>query len=121
MIRRISDYFNHQDQRGIIQGIINFGTWEEINYITSVEGAVRGGHYHKYTKEAFLVLKGKIKIVTRNLGCSQSDLDEDVVKKGDVFIIDPYVIHTFYTIEDAAWINILSQRINKENQDIYTE
>ena len=51
MYKIIKNYFNHKDERGEIKGLVNFGSWEEINYITSIEGTVRGGHYHKNTKE----------------------------------------------------------------------
>ena len=51
MIEFISNYFEHSDERGSFQGLVNFGNWEEINIISSEAHSIRGNHYHKMTTQ----------------------------------------------------------------------
>ena len=39
--------------------------------------------------------------------------------KGDVFLIKKNVNHIFETIEYSKWINVLSQKLNKDKPDIH--
>jgi dTDP-4-dehydrorhamnose 3,5-epimerase-like enzyme len=121
LIRRVPSYFSHSDDRGSIHGIINFGTWEEVNFVTSASGTVRGNHYHKYTREAFLILEGEINIVTKSMKTSEKSVDEEVVKQGDFFIIEPFTLHTFKIIKDSKWLNLLSHKMSDIDKDFYRE
>ena len=58
MIKFINSYFQNDDNRGNIYGIINQSNWQEINIISSRKGSVRGGHYHKKTIELFFIIEG---------------------------------------------------------------
>jgi len=121
MIEFISNYFEHSDERGSFQGLVNFGNWEEINIITSEAHSIRGNHYHKYTDELFIILEGRIKITLQNvltnkkLGKKKKTFE---VLKGDVFFIKKNVNHIFETIEFSKWINVLSMKTNKKKPDI---
>jgi len=121
MIEFISNYFEHSDERGSFQGLVNFGNWEEINIISSEAHSIRGNHYHKYTDELFIILEGRIKITLQNvltnkkLGKKKKTFE---VLKGDVFFIKKNVNHIFETIEFSKWINVLSMKINKKKPDI---
>ena len=46
MIEFIPNYFELSDDRGSFQGLVNFGTWNEVYIICSEAGAIRGNHYH---------------------------------------------------------------------------
>jgi dTDP-4-dehydrorhamnose 3,5-epimerase-like enzyme len=122
MIEFISNYFEHSDERGSFQGLVNFGNWEEINIISSEAHSIRGNHYHKYTDELFIILEGRIKITLQNvltnkkLGKKKKTFE---VLKGDVFFIKKNVNHIFEIIEHSKWINVLSQKIDKEKPDIH--
>ena len=121
MIEFISNYFEHSDERGSFQGLVNFGNWEEINIISSEAHSIRGNHYHKYTDELFIILEGRIKITLQNvltnkkLGKKKKTFE---VLKGDVFFIKKNVNHIFETIEFSKWINVLSMKTNKKKPDI---
>ena len=121
MIRTIDSYFEHGDPRGRIKGIINTGEWEEINMITSDADVVRGNHYHKYTLELFFIIRGEIKVHTQRVkdGKLCSKVAENIVREGDIFIVDPMVNHIFYTMTDSAWINVLSKRLDTYEPDMY--
>jgi dTDP-4-dehydrorhamnose 3,5-epimerase-like enzyme len=121
MIEFIDSYFNYKDERGSISGVINKNVWEEINFITSEKGAKRGGHYHKYTKELFFILEGEIEVITQIIN-SDNKLGKktiNIVKKDDIFLIEPNVVHYFKIIEDSKWINVLTKKIDKDNPDMF--
>jgi len=120
MIKRIENYVFHKDDRGAFKGLVNFGKWEEFNMVSSNEGTVRGNHYHKETVELFIILEGEIKVVTQKVIDQKLDknISEDVVKEGDVFLIDLIVNHTFYINKKSKWINLLSKRMDPHNPDI---
>ena len=117
MIDFINSYFNHQDEKGSIVGLVNFGQWEELNIIESLKDAVRGGHYHLKTSELFIILEGRIEVCLENINQSKTKIVE--VKKGDVFLIKPRIIHTFTILENSRWINCLSKKIDTKNKDFY--
>ena len=111
MYKIIENYFSFKDERGEIKGLINFDNWQEVNYITSHKGTVRGGHYHKKTREAIIILNGKIE--------ASFDKEIKILNEGDVLIIEPETFHTFKMIEDSSWINLLTVRNNPDSPDIY--
>lgn len=112
-------YTVHQDDRGSFWGITNKYTWGEINFIETKEKVVRGGHYHKYTKELFYILEGEIEVSVRHLVSGEENTF--VAKAGMIFILDPYEVHTFRTLTDAKWINMLSHKMDAQNPDIFRE
>ena len=121
MIEFFDSYFNYKDERGSILGITNKNLWEEINFTTSEKGAKRGGHYHKYTKELFFIIEGKIEVITQiiNLDNKLGDKTINIVKKDDIFLIEPHVVHYFNILEDSKWINVLTKKIDKDKPDMF--
>ena len=61
MLRKLEPYMIHEDSRGRIEGIINAGTWAEINMVVSEPGSVRGQHYHKGRQNFFTYYTEKLK------------------------------------------------------------
>ena len=117
MIKFIERYNVNEDERGRFEGLINFGSWEEFNLVSIVKGKTRGGHYHKYTHEAFIMLEGMVSVELEN---AQAPLKQSVtVKKGDVFIISPNVFHTFSALENSSWINVLSKKHDRNDPDFH--
>jgi len=113
----IDMYVIHEDARGIFRGITHKYTWGEINYIETKAGILRGNHYHKFTKELFYILEGRIQIDVVNLVTDARHSFE--AKPTDIFIIDPYEVHTFTTLEESKWLNMLSHNLDDEAPDIY--
>ncbi len=118
MIEFCKPYFSHKDDRGEISGIIQKGEWMEVNIIRSKKNTVRGGHYHKHTHELFIILSGEIEVMLQDKFESCRVLS-GTVKKGDVFIINPYVWHTFNIKKNSTWINMLDKPINAVDKDMY--
>ncbi len=114
----IAPYCYHGDARGMIYGITHGLHWEEVNYIESVEGCIRGNHYHQSTVEAFYIITGRIKVTLKNIsdGCEKNF----IAIKGDIINVPINTVHTFSMIEDSQWINMLSKPIDPSDPDIHT-
>jgi dTDP-4-dehydrorhamnose 3,5-epimerase-like enzyme len=121
MLRFVNRYFEHTDERGSIQGLINRGNWQELNLITSEAGVVRGNHYHKNTQELFIILEGDIEVRTQAVSEGNLVGDKSVyqVKVGDVFWVDPMTNHIFVPQTCSKWLNALSKPVDKDHPDFY--
>lgn len=109
VLRLLKPYDARIDVRGRFLGIIQEGHWEEINYLETRAGEVRGGHYHKHTIEIFFIIEGNIEITVRPLN---GDSDQTlVVSSGDIIRIEPREWHRFVCTSDCRWINALSMRM----------
>jgi mannose-6-phosphate isomerase-like protein (cupin superfamily) len=104
------------DARGLFLGITR-ESWAEVNYIETAAQQVRGNHYHKETRELFFIISGEIEVMIDNL-LSGEHL-EMLIGEGDVFIIEPYELHTFRTRTAARWINMLSRPLDQRNPDFH--
>ena len=110
----LEHYMSFVDQRGQILGVVQQGTWQEINYVKTKAGVVRGNHYHEKTLELIFIVEGRIKLSVRDVRKAELAATFDF-KAGDAFIIEPYENHIVKTQEDSAWINVLSRAMNEEN------
>lgn len=115
-MQRLSPYIKKLDDRGGFWGITQEG-WAEVNFIETAAQQVRGNHYHKETRELFFIISGEIEIVIDDLRSGEHV--EMTVGKGDVFIIEPYELHTFRTRTKAGWINMLSKPVDQQNPDFH--
>ena len=117
LVEFLEKYTIHEDTRGSFLGIINKYTWGEINFIQTRAGVERGNHYHRYTKELFYILTGEIQVDVKNI----VDKAEHHFRATPhmAFIVDPYEIHTFTTIKDSTWLNMLSHRLDERSPDFF--
>jgi dTDP-4-dehydrorhamnose 3,5-epimerase-like enzyme len=121
MLRVIDRYCRHGDDRGGLEGLVDFGEWRELNLVTSRAGAVRGNHFHEQATELFVILDGEIRIVVQRVegGRLAGAAEERTVRAGDVVLVEPRVVHTFHVLRDARWINVLSHRMDPAAPDIH--
>jgi dTDP-4-dehydrorhamnose 3,5-epimerase-like enzyme len=110
-------YTINEDQRGIFRGITNKYTWGEINLVETRAHIVRGNHYHTYTKELFYILEGNIQVTVFNLFTKKTNTF--IATPHTVFIVDPYEVHTFTTLDNSRWINMLSHKLDENSPDIH--
>jgi mannose-6-phosphate isomerase-like protein (cupin superfamily) len=115
-MQKLSPYVKKIDQRGGFLGITQ-ESWAEVNFIETRANEVRGNHYHKETRELFFIISGEIDIVVDDLNSGKHF--EFSVTKGDVFVIEPFELHTFKTKTDAQWINMLSKSVDPQNPDFH--
>ncbi|MFH2069164.1 MAG: hypothetical protein ABII89_06870 [Candidatus Omnitrophota bacterium] len=121
MLTFIKRYFLHKDDKGSLEGLVNFGNWREFNMIYSEEGSIRGNHFHKDTAELFIILGGEIEVRVQRVagGLLVGESQKFLVQKGDVFMIEAEINHVFKVKKQSNWINVLSKAINKNNPDIH--
>lgn len=87
--------------------------------------SVWGKHYHKKTTEYFYILQGKISVSVKNMKRrafhdGESKLQtKQVFKKGDLFVIQPYTLHTMHVLEPTMCIVLYSQQFSENNPDLY--
>ena len=111
----LSSYLYRADERGLFLGISQEQWIQEINYIETVAGVVRGNHYHTETWEVFFIIDGRVRVVVYHM--NTENREEHFFEKGGIFFIEPYEVHTFYTLADAKWINMLSKPLKEEDPD----
>ena len=122
MIKFIKSYFEHKDDRGGIYGISNNFVLEELNIIESKKETIRGNHYHKKSTELFFIIKGEVEVIIQKIdkkGNFIGPKSRHIVKKNDIFIIEPYLIHTFRIIKDSKWLNAMSKKHDQNKPDFY--
>lgn len=112
----LSPYVRNSDERGSFLGITR-DQWAEVNFIETAANQVRGNHYHKQTRELFFIVAGEVEVVADNV--LSGERHEFCAKKGDIFVVEPYELHTFRTRTDAQWINMLSVPLDFNNPDFY--
>lgn len=65
----------------------------------------------------FFIIEGEIDITIYNIVEDESFTFR--VEKGNIFVIDPFEVHTFVCKTDCRWINVLSRRIDDQFNDIH--
>ena len=99
MIRIIKPDFVFEDERGTLTQLIHEG-YNQINVVTSKAGVERGNHYHALNREGFYVVEGSFLLEASFDGKKESYQ----FKKGDMFIIEPNVMHRFTYVEDTVLV-----------------
>ena len=115
-MKRLSPYTSHEDARGRFTGITN-QRWHEVNLVETAAGEVRGNHYHRHTLELFYIVSGEVEISVE--GVKTGRKTRFTAKRGDVFLIEPFELHTFRTLSDTVWLNMLDPALDPEDMDFH--
>lgn len=110
--------FEFEDERGSLIQLVHEG-FSQYNIIFSHKDVLRGNHYHKKNREAFYVITGAF-----TLNVSKDDVEESYdFKSGDMFLIPPYVKHSFCYTKDCLVASMYDLGVENKNgtKDIYTE
>ncbi|MBQ2847713.1 MAG: cupin domain-containing protein [Clostridia bacterium] len=118
MITIIKPDFIFEDERGSLVQLVREG-YKQINICTSKAGVERGKHFHRLNREGFYVIEGSFTVVAK-LGSKNASFK---FKKGDMFIIEPNVIHTFNYHEDSILVAFYDRGVELSNgtKDIIPE
>lgn len=110
--------FEYTDERGSLFQLVHCG-FSQINVLESKQGVVRGGHYHKISKEAFFIVSGSVQVTFRK----QEEQQTRVFYKGDFFMVSPYTVHSMYFPENCIMVVMYDVPVEKEGsmKDIYPE
>ena len=117
LIETVKPNFEFKDERGELVQLVREG-FSQFNVITSHENVVRGGHFHKLNTEAFYIVSGKCLVKVKN---EKGEQDERVFSSGDMFKIEPFIMHSFEYQEETLLVSIYSSGVEIEGgMDIYT-
>lgn len=107
-----------EDARGALVQITH-ENYAQTNAVFTHKGQNRGNyHYHRFTKEVFYIISGKIKV---DLEYGDNH-EEHIFSSGDMFMIYENIRHCFNYIEDTFLVVFYTERIELENgeKDIVT-
>lgn len=99
MIKIIKPDFVFEDERGTLTQLVREG-YNQINVVTSKAGVERGNHYHALNREGFYVVEGAFRLDASLDGAEESY----EFRKGDMFIIEPCVMHRFVYLENTVLV-----------------
>ena len=118
LIKFLEPNFIFVDERGLLIQLVRDG-FKQVNYITAKKNNIRGGHFHKFNREAFFVISGKFDL-------DLSDLENEVQEKhtisaGEFFEIQPNVLHSFKFLEETQLISMYSSGVELKDgsKDIF--
>lgn len=110
LIKFVEPDFSFNNEAGSLCQLVHEG-WNQINVVTSVAGAYRGGHHHNLNKELFYVVSGSFR-----LEVSKENIKENYsMKTGDMFIIPPYIDHTFMYLEDTVLVGMYDKGVELQD------
>lgn len=117
-IKFVDPDFINRDDRGFLVQITSKRQWSQVNYIKSNVGSVRGNHSHEFNRELFYVIEGRFSLT---LETGDGRLTYDIVAE-DMFIIEPFIRHSFEYVEKTMLITMYDQGVQLENgkMDIIT-
>ena len=105
---------SHIDQRGEIYNLhvfLNGYSW--IEYYTSMEGVVRGNHYHPEGVEVVFLFDGLFEIFVKDLDSSDG-IERRVIEPGQLVTCGPRVVHAHRFLKDSRAIAFSDIRKEKE-------
>ncbi len=121
LITFLAPDFVHGDDRGKLRQLVSSG-WNQVNFINSNAGSIRGGHHHKNNREMFFVISGKFNLTLKLNGQNATF----VMEPEDLFIIEKNVSHSFEFLDETLLISlydkgVIEKSANKTNMDMYQD
>ncbi len=106
MIKILTPDFVFEDERGTLVQLVHEG-YNQINVVTSKAGVIRGNHCHRLNREGFYVVEGSFTVNVHK----GSEKASHTFKKGDMFLIEPEVMHSFIYLEDTTLIGFYDKGV----------
>lgn len=118
MIEILKPNFEFEDERGKLIQLVREG-FSQFNIIFSKASVLRGNHYHKENKEAFYVISGEFDLTAEKDGVFETF----TFGQGDMFLIPPYVNHSFSYRADTLLASMYSLGVERPDgtKDIFNE
>ena len=119
-INKIKPVFS--DDRGEIYDILSNSNIQHITIFTINKNSVRGKHFHKKDKQWIFVLKGQIKVRTKNLLEKNSKVEETVLNEKDMIFLPQYFYREVIGISNSEclFITSLSRKDDSHKKDTFT-
>jgi dTDP-4-dehydrorhamnose 3,5-epimerase-like enzyme len=117
-MKKLSSYAHRSDDRGSFLGLVNEGSWREVNYFRTRAGAVRGKHFSKETHEVVFLLKGEVEVELQDV----NDPTQRVtfrLREGEGVEIMPYTYRVMRYLTDCEQITLLDKPFDEMNPDFH--
>ena len=101
-IKKIKTAF--EDERGSIADLLTDVNINHIGLIVSKRGAFRGRHFHKEQTQWTLVLKGRLKVIEKNLLDEQAELKTFELGEMEIISTPPFNYHSHEALEDTEYL-----------------
>ena len=105
------------DDRGEIYDILSDSSIRHITIFTINKDSVRGKHFHKEEKQWLFVLKGKIKVKTKNLLEKNSKIEEFELKEKDLIFFPTYSYREILGISNSECL-FMTSKSRKDNLNV---
>ena len=93
----------YKDKRGDIADIFYKTPLEHVAVINSIQGALRGDHYHKKTVQSMYMSKGNLRYYYREYNKKRKEwgrVKSVVIKEGEMVTTPAYEIHALEILND---------------------
>jgi dTDP-4-dehydrorhamnose 3,5-epimerase-like enzyme len=119
LAKKLSYYMDYKDSRGSFQGLINQGNWKEVNLVRSYAGEMRGGHFHKKTREVIFLVRGEAEVELKDVRNSEQG-EKFILQQGEGVEIEPYILHTIKYLQESEQVALLNQPFDPLEPDLHT-
>ena len=109
------------DERGSIWDIVGDDIIHHSGYLISKKNSIRGKHFHKEQKQYTILLRGKMRILIKNLLNPDAKLEIIDLNEMEMILIPPYHYHSLEAMENSECIILTSKsrtNIEYENDTI---
>ena len=110
-IKFVEPEFIYHDDRGFLAQLFSKKKWSQVNFIKSNANSIRGNHYHQVNRELFYVIDGSF-FLTLEIENQKVVYN---MAKGDMFIIEAEVKHSFEYITETLLISMYDNGVELEN------
>lgn len=100
--------FEFRDERGKLVQLVHAG-YEQVNVLESYAGTLRGGHYHKESREVFYVADGSVDVSF----IRGEEREDRTFHSGEFFLIYPEVVHSMSFPEDCTLIAMYDKCVER--------
>lgn len=89
------------DERGSLWDLLTNENIKHIGFLDSKKNSIRAKHFHKKEKQYTLVLKGKVKVIIKNLLEENSPIETFELNQMEMILILPYYYHSVESLTDS--------------------
>ena len=99
----------HADERGSIVNVTQGVELRHVAVITRARGAVFANHFHPETTQRMYLINGRYRSVSAPVDADGNvigEIEEFIVKPGDLTEVGPMVGHAYEALEDCLFLNL---------------
>jgi len=89
------------DERGSLWDLLTNENIKHIGFLDSKKNSIRAKHFHKKEKQYTLVLKGKVKVIIKNLLEENSPIETFELNQMEMILLLPYYYHSVESLTDS--------------------